>query len=50
MLILKFPLKNNCDLNILIFEISIKKSHIKKFVINNLNFCYNKYTNVNKII
>ena len=33
-----------------IFEICIEKSHIKNFVINGLNFCYNKSTNVNKII
>ena len=32
------------------FEICIDKSHITSFVINNLNFCYSKYTNVNKII
>ena len=32
------------------FEICIDKSHIKSVVINGLNFCYNKYTNVNKII
>ena len=29
-------------------EICIEKSHIKSFVINVLNFCYSKYTNVKK--
>ena len=31
-------------------DICIEISHIKSFVINNLNFCYSKYTNINKII
>ena len=44
MLIFKFALKY---FNL---EICIDKSHITSFVINNLNFCYIKYTNVNKVI
>ena len=32
------------------FEICFDKSHITRFLINNLNFCYSKYTNVNKNI
>ena len=47
MLILKFPLKNYWDLNILILKF-VLKNHIKNFVINGLNFCYSKYTNVKK--
>ena len=50
MLISKFVLKNYWDLNTLILKFVLKKSHIKSFMINGLNFCYSKYTNVNKII
>ena len=32
------------------FEICIDKSQIKFCLIKGFNFCYNKYTNINKII
>ena len=46
MLISKFAVKNYWDFNILILKFLLKNLTLIFVVINGLNFCYGKYTNV----